>query len=166
MAIRSILEYPDPRLRTIAQPVGQFDAVLLGQIEDLFDTLYASKGIGLAATQVDLHRRIVVIDVSGAASAPMLFINPVILQRSTPAMVEESCLSLPGIQDVVRRDARITVNSLDSAGTPSQRQLEGLAAVCLQHEIDHLDGVLFADRLSLLKRFRLRRRLRRSVNSA
>jgi peptide deformylase len=166
MAIRSILEHPDPRLRTIAQPVAQFDAELLGQVQDLFDTLYASKGIGLAATQVDLHRRIVVVDVSGAANDPMLFINPVIVRRSTPAMVEESRLSLPGIQDVVRRDARITVDAMDAAGTPSQRQLEGLAAVCLQHEIDHLDGIMFADRLSLWSRFRLRWRLRKSVNFA
>jgi peptide deformylase len=164
MAIRSILEYPDPRLRKVAQPVVQFDAALREQIEDLFDTLYSSRGIGLAATQIDLHRRIIVIDVSGSATAPMLFINPVIVERTTPAMVEESCLSLPGIQEVVRRDARITVSTMDAEGRSAQRPLDGLAAVCLQHEIDHLDGILFADRLSVWRRFRLRRQYRRSVN--
>jgi peptide deformylase len=160
MAVLSILEYPDPRLRRVAEPVTRFDADLAQQVEDLFDTLRASGGIGLAATQVDLHRRIVVTHVHGNAGAPELFINPVVVRRDTPAMVEESCLSLPGLVDVVRRDARVVVQAVDRQGVPYERTLQGLEAVCLQHEIDHLDGVLFADRLSWFKRLRLRRRLR------
>lgn len=160
MPVLSILEYPDPRLRRVAAPVTSFDADLAQQVDDMQETLRASGGIGLAATQVDLHRRIVVIDVSGGANAPELFINPVVLRRDTPAMVEESCLSLPGLLDIVRRDARIVVRAFDRDGAPFERTLQGLAAVCLQHEIDHLDGVLFSDRLSWFRRLRARRRLR------
>lgn len=166
MARLTVLEYPDPRLRTVAQPVVEFDATLSRQIEDLFETLYASRAIGLAATQVDLHRRILVMDVSADQSAPLLFINPEILARDAMAMVEESCLSLPGISESVARATRVTVRTLDRDGRASERELRDLEAVCLQHELDHLDGRLFADHLAFFKRLRVWRRLgaRRSVN--
>lgn len=162
----AILEYPDPRLRTVASPVVDFDAVLSQQIENLFETLYASKAIGLAATQVDLHRRILVIDVSSDQTMPRLYINPEIVARDAIAMVEESCLSLPGISESVQRAARVTVRAAARDGRPFEAELEGLEAVCLQHEMDHLEGRLFADHLSFFKRLRVWRRLGagRSVN--
>lgn len=166
MARLTVLEYPDPRLRKVAQPVTAFDTALSQQIEDLFETLYASKAIGLAATQVDLHLRILVMDVSADQSAPQLFINPEILARDAMAMVEESCLSLPGICESVPRATRVTVRRLDREGRPSERELHDLEAVCLQHEMDHLEGRLFADHLSFFKRLRVWRQLgaRGSVN--
>jgi peptide deformylase len=156
-----ILEYPDPRLRTVALPVTVFDATLAQLVDDMLETLYASKAIGLAATQVDVHRQVVVLDLSGDASAPQVFINPRVLSRDTPAMVEESCLSVPGVLDSVRRSARMKVQAQQRDGAMFDRRLEGLEAVCLQHEIDHLAGRLFVDRLSFLKRLRLRWRLGR-----
>lgn len=166
MARLTVLEYPDPRLRTIAQPVVEFDAHLSRQIDDLFETLYASRAIGLAATQVDLHRRILVMDVSADQKAPQLFINPEILARDALAMVEESCLSLPGISESVPRATRVTVRAVDRDGRSAERELRDLEAVCLQHEMDHLEGRLFADHLSFFKRLRVWRQLgaRRSVN--
>jgi peptide deformylase len=166
MARLTVLEYPDARLRIVARPVVAFDAALSRQIEDLFETLYAERAIGLAATQVDLHCRMLVMDVSADQSAPQLFINPEILARDAIAMVEESCLSLPGISESVARSTRVTVRTVDRDGQPFERELRDLAAVCLQHEMDHLDGRLFADHLSFFKRLRVWRRLgtRGSVN--
>jgi peptide deformylase len=151
-----ILEYPDPRLRTVAQPVTAFDAGFAQLVDDLLETMYATRAIGLAATQVDVHRRVVVMDVSGDASAPQVFVNPRVLSQDTPGMVEESCLSVPGVVDSVRRATRLRVGAQDRGGAPFDRRLEGVAAVCLLHEIDHLDGRLFVDHLSYLRRLRLR----------
>jgi len=161
-----ILEYPDPRLRNVALPVTVFDATLAQLIDDMLETLYASKAIGLAATQVDVHRQVVVLDVSGDASAPQVFINPKVLSQDTPAMVEEGCLSVPGVLDSVRRSARMRVQAQQRDGAMFDCRLEGLAAVCLQHEMDHLVGRLFVDHLSYLKRLRLRWRLGRERKPA
>jgi peptide deformylase len=165
----AILEYPDERLRIIAKPVTQFDAGLLRLIDDILETMYATGGIGLAATQVDVHLQVVVLDVSGSASQPQVFINPRILRRADIGWVEEGCLSLPGVYENVRRATRVRVRTHDSAGAVQERDLEGMAAVCLQHEMDHLQGKLFLDLLSFFKRRRVVKRLnteRRSLASS
>lgn len=160
MAVLPILEYPDPRLRTRALPVTSFGADLQALIDDLFETMHASKAIGLAATQVDVHRAIVVLDLSGDGSDPRAYINPRILRRSGVGMVEEGCLSVPGVYDSVKRALAIRICAHDRAGVAYERDLDGMAAVCLQHEMDHLDGRLFVDRLSFLRRLKVRRALR------
>jgi len=159
MALLQILEYPDPRLRTRAQPVTDFDAALKKIVEDLFETMYAAPGIGLAATQVDVHRRVIVIDISEERSEPLVFINPEILEREGVGTMEEGCLSVPGIFDEVKRAAKVRVRFRDRDGAAQERELEGLLAVCLQHEMDHLEGKLFVDYLSELKRERIRKKL-------
>ena len=156
-----ILEFPDPRLRTIAQPVTEFDAGFSQLVDDLVETLHATRAIGLAATQVDVHRRVVVMDLSGNASAPQVFVNPQLLSQDTVGMVEESCLSVPGVVDSVRRATRLRVRAQDREGVVAEHRLEGVPAVCLLHEIDHLDGRLFVDHLSYLRRLRLRWKLGR-----
>ena len=160
---RAVLEHPDPRLRTVALPVDAIDDALRALVDDLFETMYAGRAIGLAATQVDEHRRVVVLDVSGNASEPQVFVNPQILSQDTIGMVEESCMSVPGVLDSVRRATRLRVRALDVQGQPFERRLQGLAAVCLLHEVDHLDGRLFIDRLSYLRRLRWRWRRRASA---
>jgi peptide deformylase len=160
MALLKILEHPDPRLRTKAQPVGLFTPQLARLVEDMFETMYAAKAIGLAATQVDVHQRLLVADVSGNQSAPELFINPEILARSTPGMVEESCLSVPGIVANVERATKVRVRAVDRQGQPYEREVEDLLAVCLLHELDHLAGQLFIDRLPFLERMRVRQKLK------
>lgn len=159
MALLEILEFPDPRLRTRAVPVTVFDAALLRLVDDMFETMYAAPGIGLAASQVDVHRRLLVMDVSPAHDEPLVFINPEILAREEVGVMEEGCLSVPGIYDEVERAQRIRVRAQDRHGAVFERELEGIAAVCLQHEMDHLDGKLFVDYLSSLKRDRIRRKL-------
>jgi peptide deformylase len=159
MAIRTILEFPDQRLRTRAQPVTQFDAELGQLIDDMFETMYAAPGIGLAATQVDVHKRLLVIDVSEARNEPLVFINPEILSREGVAETEEGCLSVPGIFDEVKRAERVRVRSQDRTGAVVERDFEGVLAVCVQHEMDHLEGKLFVDYLSDLKRQRIRKKL-------
>ena len=159
MALLPILEYPDPRLRTKAARVTTFDAALKRRINDMFETMYAAPGIGLAATQVDWHRRLIVIDVSKEQDQREVFINPEILGRDGQATGEEGCLSVPGIYDDIVRAERVRVRSQDADGTVRERDLEGLLAVCLQHEMDHLDGKLFVDYLSELKRQRIRKKL-------
>jgi peptide deformylase len=159
MARLSILEFPDERLRTRAEPVTAFDAELSRLIDDMFETMYAAPGIGLAATQVNVHRRLVVIDVSKEANDPQVFINPEILSREGVCMTEEGCLSVPGIFDDVERALKVRVRSQDRDGTVRERDLEGVLAVCLQHEIDHLEGKLFVDYLSWLKRERIKKKL-------
>jgi peptide deformylase len=159
MALLQILEYPDPRLRTKARPVTEFDAALHRLIDDMFETMYAAPGIGLAATQVDVHRRLIVIDVSAEKTEPQVFINPEILEREGAGTMEEGCLSVPGIFDEVQRAARVKVRFRDRDGATQERELEGLLAVCLQHEMDHLEGKLFVDYLSELKRERIRKKL-------
>jgi peptide deformylase len=159
MAIRTILEFPDPRLRTRAQPVTVFDAELGQLIDDMFETMYAAPGIGLAATQVDAHKRLIVIDVSEAHNEPVVLINPEILSREGVAETEEGCLSVPGIFDEVKRAAKIRVRAQDRTGAVFERDCEGVLAVCVQHEMDHLEGKLFVDYLSDLKRQRIRKKL-------
>jgi peptide deformylase len=155
----TILEYPDPRLRTRAVPVDAVDGRLRDLIDDMLETMYAAKGIGLAATQVDVHRRLLVADVSEAHNEPRVFINPEILSRDGTETSQEGCLSVPGYYDDVERAARVRVRALDRDGKAFESDLEGLLAVCLQHEIDHLDGKLFVDYLSEMKRQRVRKKI-------
>jgi peptide deformylase len=159
MALRTILEFPDPRLRTRAAPVTRFDAALGTLIDDLFQTMYAAPGIGLAATQVDVHQRVIVIDVSKDHKEPVALINPQIISREGEASTEEGCLSVPGIFDEVKRAAKVRVRSHDRKGRQHERDYEDILAVCIQHEMDHLDGKLFVDYLSDLKRERIRKKL-------
>ncbi len=159
MALKTILEFPDPRLRTRAQPVVRFDASLHRLIEDMLETMYAAPGIGLAATQVDVHQRLIVIDVSETHNEPLVLINPQIIAREGEASTEEGCLSVPGIFDAVMRAARIRVRAQDRTGQVFERDCDELLAVCVQHEMDHLDGKLFVDYLSNLKRDRIRKKL-------
>ena len=157
----AILEYPDPRLRTRAAPVAVVDDAVRQLIDDLLETMYASKGIGLAASQVDIHRRVLVLDISDSRDQPMAFINPEILEAEGSAPGEEGCLSLPGIYDKLERAARVRVRALDRNGEPFELQADGMLAVCIQHEMDHLEGKLFVDYLSELKRQLIRRRLQK-----
>jgi peptide deformylase len=159
MAQLPILEFPDPRLRTRAHPVKSFDAGLTKLVADMLETMYAAPGIGLAATQVDVHLRVVVIDISETHDQPEVFINPEILERSGEELTEEGCLSVPTIFEPVKRAAQVRVRAQAIDGSGFERELEGLLAVCLQHEIDHLEGKLFVDYLSSLKRDRIRRKL-------
>lgn len=159
MALLSILEFPDPRLRTRADPVLQFDAALRQLIADMLQTMYAAPGIGLAATQVNVHRALLVMDVSAEKNQPEVYINPQIVTRDGVEVSEEGCLSVPNIFEEVERAARVRVRAQDAHGQSFERELEGLAAVCLQHEMDHLAGKLFVDYLSGLKRERIRRKL-------
>lgn len=159
MALRTILEYPDPRLRTRAQPVTRFDAALGTLIDDMFETMYGAPGIGLAATQVDVHQRLIVIDISPERNQPLTIINPQILTREGEASTEEGCLSVPGIFDEVKRAAKIRLRAQDRDGNLFERDFEDILAVCIQHEMDHLEGKLFVDYLSDLKRERIRKKL-------
>ena len=161
MALLDILEFPDPRLRTKARPVvpEQIDDAFRALVDDMLETMYAAPGIGLAATQVDVHQRFMVIDVSEEKNQPLLFINPEILDRQGSQVYQEGCLSVPGIFADVERAEQITVRALDRAGQPFEITTDGLLAVCIQHEIDHLDGKLFIDYLSPLKREMVRKRL-------
>jgi peptide deformylase len=159
MARLHILEYPDPRLRTKAKPVEVFDAALAQMVSDMFETMYAAPGIGLAATQVDFHKRLIVMDVSEGKNEPLVFCNPEILTAEGTGVSEEGCLSVPGIFDEVKRAAKIRARAQDATGATFEVDLEGLKAVCLQHEMDHLEGKLFVDYLSDLKRERIRKKL-------
>jgi peptide deformylase len=151
-----ILEYPDPRLRLQAQPVATFDARLSRLIDDLLETLYSTTGIALSAPQTGIHLQVFVVDLSGNASAPHVYVNPEILASSVPALVEESCLSVPGVVGKLVRASRLRVRARDRCGAAFERDLEGMHAVCLQHEMDHLAGKLFVDRLPLFQRLRAR----------
>jgi peptide deformylase len=159
MAILRILEFPDPKLRTRARPVDTVDDALRRLIDDMFETMYEAPGIGLAATQVDVHRRLLVADVSGERADPQVLINPVILEKDGSTVTEEGCLSVPGFYEEVERAEHIRVRYLDRDGEEVEREFEEMLAVCVQHEIDHLDGKLFVDYLSEAKRQRIRRRL-------
>ena len=159
MARLQILEYPDPRLRTKAKPVEVFDAALAQKAEDMFETMYAAPGVGLAATQVDFHKRLIVMDVSEGKTAPQVFCNPEILSQEGVGVTEEGCLSVPGIFDEIKRAATVRARAQDVTGKFFEVDLDGLAAVCLQHEMDHLEGKLFVDYLSDLKRERIRKKL-------
>jgi peptide deformylase len=159
MAQLQILEFPDPRLRTRAQPVTHVDTTLRTLIDDMFETMYAAPGIGLAATQVNVAKRLLVMDISERRDEPLVLINPQILAREGVEETEEGCLSVPGVFDKVTRAEKIRVRALDRDGKPIEFEADGLLAVCIQHEIDHLDGKLFVDYLSELKRTRIRKKL-------
>ncbi|MFO8025621.1 peptide deformylase [Thiohalophilus sp.] len=161
MAILNILNYPDDRLRIKAKPVTEFDARLHRQIDDMFETMYAAPGIGLAATQVDFHQRLIVIDVSEDKSQPLVVINPEITEKDGIQQIDEGCLSVPGIYEPVERAEHIRLKMQDSDGKPVEMEAEGLLAVCIQHEMDHLQGKLFVDYLSDLKRQRIRKKLQK-----
>ena len=159
MALLPILRYPDPRLHTRATPVSSFDAELRQLVADMAETMYEAPGIGLAATQVDVHKRIVVIDVSEDKSGLMALINPEILERSGEQVCEEGCLSVPGIYEKVSRAERVKVRALNEKGESFEFEADGLLAVCVQHEIDHLDGKVFVEYLSQLKLGRIKSKL-------
>ena len=161
-----ILEYPDPRLRKIAATVPVVTADIRKLVRDMVETMYAAPGVGLAATQVDVHKRIIVIDVSEARNELKLFINPEIVAAEGEAQCEEGCLSVPGYYDTVRRAARITVRAQDERGEPFELSADGTLAVCIQHEMDHLVGKVFVDYLSPLKRARLMAKMRKKQRIA
>ncbi|HNK33684.1 peptide deformylase [Plasticicumulans sp.] len=166
MALLPILHFPDPRLRQKAKPVTQFDAALSRLVDDMFDTMYAAPGIGLAATQVNVQLRLVVIDVSDEKTDPRVFVNPEILESRGEEEMDEGCLSVPGFYETVRRADWVRVRALDRHGQPFELETDGLLAVCIQHELDHLDGKLFVDYLSSLKRDRIRRKLEKEARTA
>jgi peptide deformylase len=160
MAQLNILRYPDPRLHTVARPVAEVDARIRRLIDDMIETMYASEGIGLAATQIDVHEQLIVIDVSDTRDQPMVLINPEITWRSEDmVMAEEGCLSVPAVYDSVPRHARVKLRALGRDGQPFELDADELLAVCVQHEIDHLLGKVFVDYLSVLKRSRIRTKL-------
>ncbi len=159
MARLPIIEYPDPRLRIRAEPVTKVDDEIKKLVADLFETMYAAPGIGLAATQVNVHKRLLVVDVSEERNEPLCLINPEIIAAEDEIRHEEGCLSVPGFYELIRRSGKIRVRALDRDGQPIEFEAEGLLAVCIQHEMDHLDGRLFVDYLSPLKRERFRKKL-------
>jgi peptide deformylase len=160
MSLLNILEFPDPRLRTVAKPVTEVDSALQILINDMLETMYNAPGIGLAATQVDVHKRIVVMDLSEDASEPLVLINPEfeVLDAAT-CPTQEGCLSVPGFYETIDRPEHIRLKALDKDGIPFEMEPEGLMAVCIQHEIDHLNGKLFVDYLSSFKRERIKKKL-------
>jgi len=160
MALLSILTYPDPRLHTVAKPVQAVDARIRGLVTDMLETMYDANGIGLAATQVDVHERLIVIDVSEERNEPLVLINPEILWASPEKQVgDEGCLSVPGIYDGVERSRAIRVRALDADGQSREIEAEGILAVCIQHEMDHLLGKVFVEYLSPLKRNRIKTKM-------
>ena len=161
-----ILEFPDPRLRTVAKPVEAVDDAMRRRIDDMFETMYEAPGIGLAATQVDFHERLIVMDVSEEKNEPLVLINPEITWREGKQVYQEGCLSVPGIFADVERADRLRVRALDRDGKPFEFEADGLLAICIQHEIDHLDGKVFVDYLSPFKRERVRKQLEKAKREA
>ncbi|HET9680388.1 MAG TPA: peptide deformylase [Gammaproteobacteria bacterium] len=159
MAILNILQFPDPRLRNPAQPVAVVDEKVRNLVSDMFDTMYDEPGIGLAATQVNVAQRVVVMDLSEDRSAQRVFINPEIIDQEGTQLSQEGCLSVPGFFEDIERAAKVKVRALDIDGKPFELEGEELLAACIQHEIDHLNGKLFVDYLSNLKRSRIRKKL-------
>jgi len=160
MAILDILEFPDPRLRTKAKPVAEVTDKIRGIINDMFETMYDAPGIGLAASQVNVHQQIVVIDVSEDKSEPLVFINPkVTVLDGELELMQEGCLSVPGFYEDIERIEHCKIQALDKDGNPFELEANGLLAVCIQHELDHLDGKLFVDYISTTKRDRIRKKL-------
>jgi len=166
MAILTILKYPDPRLHNTAEPVAEVNDEIRRLIRDMAQTMYAAPGVGLAATQVNVHKQIIVIDVSPTHDALRVFINPRIVEANGEADLEEGCLSVPGIYDKVTRAQWIRVNALDAEGKEFELEADGLLAVCIQHEMDHLKGKVFVEYLSRLKRTRILARLRKQERLA
>ncbi len=162
MALLDILHYPDSRLRTIAQPVAEVSVEVRHLVNDMFDTMYAAPGIGLAATQVNVHQRVIVIDVSEEKNQPLCLINPEIIASDGVEVMQEGCLSVPEIYENVERADHIKVRALDQHGNQYELEASGLLAVCIQHEMDHLIGKLFVDYLSPLKQQRLKKKLLKS----
>ena len=161
MAVLNILRYPDPRLEKVAKPVARVDDSIRQLVRDMAETMYAAPGIGLAATQVDVHRRVIVLDVSDARDQLLVLINPEIVMLEGGQECEEGCLSVPGVYDVVKRAEKVKVRALDGAGQPFELLAEGLLAVCIQHEMDHLEGKVFVEYLSRLKQSRIRSKLQK-----
>jgi len=161
MALLSILRYPDARLHRRAARVDRVDDKIRQLIKDMAETMYAAPGIGLAATQVDVHLRVIIIDISETHDELRVFINPEIVAATGDADVEEGCLSVPGVYEKVRRAERVTVRALDATGQPFTLDAEALLAVCIQHEMDHLEGKVFVERLSRLKKSRILARMRK-----
>ena len=159
MAILDILHYPDKRLRTVAKPVEKVDASIKKLVDDMFETMYVAPGIGLAATQVDVHKQVIVIDVSEEKNQPLCLINPQIIAEEGTETCDEGCLSVPDIYETVKRSEKVTVKALDQNGDEYTLQADELLAVCIQHEMDHLNGKLFVDYLSPLKQQRIKKRL-------
>lgn len=166
MALLPVIKYPDPRLHTVAAKVDQVDDQVRNLIKDMAETMYAAPGIGLAATQVGVHRRIIVIDISDTRDQLRTFINPEILDKSGEAEWEEGCLSVPGIYEKVQRAQRVKVRALDAQGEPYTLEAEDLLAVCIQHEMDHLEGKVFVERLSRLKQRRILAKLKKQIRQA
>ena len=166
MTLLNILEYPDPRLRKAAAPVAAVTPEIQKLVRDMAETMHAAPGVGLAATQVDVHKRVIVMDISEARDELRVFINPEILAAEGEAECEEGCLSVPGYYEKVTRAARVVVRALDADGKPFELEAEGMLAVCIQHEMDHLVGKMFVDRISPLKRARLAARLRKKQRLA
>ena len=162
MSLLTIIEYPDPRLHRVARPVTAFDARLRQLVADMAQTMYAAPGIGLAATQVDVHEQLIVLDISEARDQLQVFVNPQIVSIGDDLVVsEEGCLSVPGVYDEVQRPARVRVRAQDVDGAAFERDCDGMLAVCVQHEVDHLRGKVFVEYLSPLKRVRIATRLRK-----
>lgn len=161
MALLPILEYPDPRLKRIAAPVSVFDAGLKKLVADMAETMYDAPGIGLAATQVDVHKRVIVIDVSQDKSDLKVIVNPEIVAASGEIVGEEGCLSVPEYYDRVRRAANVTLKAQDASGQPYTLEADGLLAVCIQHEMDHLQGKVFVEHLSQLKQVRVKTKMKK-----
>ncbi len=163
MAILDILHFPDTRLRNVAKPVAQVDDSVRKLIDDMLETMYQAPGIGLAAIQVNQPRRVIVVDISEERNQPLALVNPEILDRQGEEEMDEGCLSVPGVYEKVQRAERIRVRALDRDGKSFEMEVDGLLAVCIQHEIDHLDGKLFVDYLSNLKRQRIRKKLEKEA---
>jgi peptide deformylase len=160
MALLTILRYPDPRLHTVARPVAAVDDRIRRLVDDMLETMYEAQGVGLAATQVDVHERVIVMDTSESRDQPLVLINPEIVARSEDwAVREEGCLSVPQVYDKVRRHARVAVRALDRHGQVFEREADGLMSVCIQHEMDHLEGKVFVEYLSAFKRERIRAKM-------
>ncbi len=166
MPLLPILRYPDPRLHKVAAEVTQVDDNIRKLIKDMAQTMYAAPGIGLAAPQVDVHKRIIVMDITETHDQLRVFINPRLLEASGEAECEEGCLSVPGIYEKVRRAERVTVSALDQRGEPFTLEAEGLLAVCIQHEMDHLEGKVFVEYLSRLKQQRILGKLKKQLSQA
>lgn len=161
MALLNILQYPDERLHKVAAPVAEVDVRIKTLVADMFETMYEARGIGLAATQVDVHERVVVMDLTEDKSEPRVFINPVITHKDGETTYEEGCLSVPGIYDTVTRAERVTVEALNENGEKFTLEADGLLAICIQHELDHLIGKVFVEHLSQLKQNRIKTKLKK-----
>ena len=166
MALLKILHFPDPRLHTVAKPIDQVDETIRQLAADMAETMYAAPGIGLAATQVDRHIRMILVDISETKDQLKVFINPEILAKDGETVYEEGCLSVPGIYDKVTRAEHIKVKALDLHGNPFELEADGLMAICIQHEIDHLNGKVFVESLSRLKQTRIKHKLQKQAKEA